>query len=153
MKLYCGIDPGAVSGAWGIVDLHGKYWSCGSIPNVDGKITSRNFAAELRLSIDRQDIEFSVEITHSFSGQGIASTYKFGRAVGAIEAVCEAFNAPMHYVSPQRWKKHFQLSQDKYASLILAQELWPDAPIKRKKDHNIAEALLLAEYLRREHGV
>jgi len=150
MKLYCGIDPGAVSGAWGIVDLHGKYWSCGDITNDDGKINSVDFKAELCQAVDKQDVEFCLEAVHAFSGQGVSSTFKFGRAVGAIDAVCESFRSPVHYVTPQKWKKHFKLSQDKYASLELAKEKWPNAPIKLKKHHNMAEALLLAEYLRLE---
>lgn len=150
MMLYCGIDPGAVSGAWAVIDHNGKYWSCGDIPNIGGKINTVDFKAELTQAIDRQDVEFCLESVHSFSGQGVASTFKFGRAVGAIDAVCEAFRSPVHYVTPQRWKKLLGLDSDKNKSLELARSLWPNAPLSRKKDNNRAEALLLAEYLRRE---
>jgi len=150
MKLFVGVDPGASSGAWGIIDHHGKYWSCGDISNTDGKINTLDFKAELTQAIDRQDVEFSLESVHAFSGQGVSSTFKFGRAVGAIDAVCEAFRSPVHYVTPQKWKKLLGLDSDKHKSLELARSLWPNAPLSRKKDNNRAEALLLAEYLRRE---
>lgn len=151
MKLYCGIDPGAISGAWGVVDLHGKYWSCGSIPHIEGKIDTRTFSAELCQAIDKQDVEFCLESVHSFSGQGVSSTFKFGRAVGAIDAVCEAFRSPIHYITPQKWKKNLGLSANKDESLVLAKQLFPNAPITLKKHHGLAEALLLAEWLRRQY--
>jgi crossover junction endodeoxyribonuclease RuvC len=150
MKLYCGIDPGAVSGAWAVIDHNGKYWSCGDISNVNGRINTLDFKAELVQALDRQDVEFCLESVHAFSGQGVSSTFKFGRAVGAIDAVCEAFRSPVHYVTPQKWKKLLNLDSDKNKSLELARSLWPNAPLSRKKDNNRAEALLLAEYLRRE---
>ena len=30
--LICGIDPG-MTGAWGMIDIRGKYWSCGDMHN------------------------------------------------------------------------------------------------------------------------
>ena len=51
-------------------------------------------------------------------------------------------------VRPQVWKKHFHLTSDKGEALDIARMLWPEAPLKRKKDINIAEALLIAEYWR-----
>ena len=69
-------------------------------------------------------------------------------AVGVITAVCTLTNYPLHMVSPQKWKKHFHLSSDKNEALDVARMLWPTAPLKRKKDINIAESLLIAEYWR-----
>lgn len=149
MKVFCGIDPGAVSGAFGFVDLHGRYLGCGDIPNKDGKIDSRLFKNLLSAVVAGQDVEFCIESVHAFSGQGVSSTFKFGRAVGVIDAVCEAFVSPVHYISPQKWKKYFGLTQDKNLSLELARKMWPDAPLTRKKDNGRAESLLLAEFFRR----
>ncbi len=152
MKLYIGIDPGASSGAWGIIDHHGKYWSCGDIPSKDGRIQARMLRAELAQAIDRQDAVICIEDVHSMPGQGVASTFKFGRAVGAIDAVADVMFGVWHIVSPKRWKKTMGVTQDKLKSLALARELWPNAPLSRMKDHGRAEALLIAEYLRRTHG-
>lgn len=152
MKLFVGVDPGASSGAWGIIDHHGKYWSCGDIPSEDGQIKARMFRAELMQAIDRQDAVICIEDVHSMPGQGVASTFKFGRAVGAINAVADMMFGVWHIVSPQRWKRAMGVTQEKESSLKLARELWPNAPLTRKKDHGRAEALLIAEYLRRTHG-
>lgn len=85
-------------------------------------------------------------------GQGVSSTFKFGRAVGAIDAIADMMFGFWHIVSPQRWKKAMGVNQDKLKSLTVARELWPNAPLSRMKDHGRAEALLIAEYLRRTHG-
>ena len=57
---------------------------------------------------------------------------------------------PVVGVSPADWKRTFGLRRsDKDASRAAAARLFPGADVARKKDHNRAEALLLAEYLRR----
>jgi hypothetical protein len=56
-------------------------------------------------------------------------------------------------VTPQKWKKDLKLDSDKNKSLALARELWPLAPLERKKDNGRAEALLMAEWLRRQDGI
>lgn len=58
-------------------------------------------------------------------------------------------------VRPAQWKKSFSLQggkTNKEAARLKALSLWPTLAadnLKFKKDHNRAEALLLAEYLRR----
>lgn len=51
-------------------------------------------------------------------------------------------------VTPQEWKKFYRLSKDKSASLDMARRLYPVAApfLKRGKDHNRAEALLIAHW-------
>ena len=149
MRLFAGIDPGAISGAWGIVDQFGAYWSSGFIPHEDGKIKATAFKAELTQAIDRQDVMFCIEDVHAMPKQGVSSTFKFGMAVGAIQAIVELTRAPWLIVRPQIWKKDVGVTSDKNTSLELARRLWPRAPLSRQKDHGIAEALLLAEWLRR----
>jgi len=87
-----------------------------------------------------------MESVHSMPGQGVASSFQFGRAVGVISAVAELTNYPFHLVTPQRWKKYFHLTADKNESLDLARSFWPEAKLIRKKDGNRAEALLIALY-------
>lgn len=150
MRLFVGIDPGAISGAWGIVDHHGDYWSSGFIPHEDGRIKAALFKAELSQAIDQQDVTFVIEDVHAMPKQGVSSTFKFGMAVGAIQAVVELSRAPWMIVRPQQWKKDLGVTSDKQTSLNLARRLWPNAPLKRQKDHGVAESLLLAEWLRRK---
>ena len=104
----------------------------------------------LRLVDPKEGAEICCEQVHSMPNQGVASTFQFGRAVGVITAVCELTRYPLHMVRPQVWKKHFHLTSDKGEALDMARMLWPEAPLKRKKDINIAESLLICEYWREQ---
>lgn len=147
--MYLGIDPG-FTGAWGIIDHNGRYQSCGDMIHNERHILSRMVHAEIAQGIDMQDMQGIIEAVHSMPGQGVSSSFKFGMAYGASIAIMERFNCPWHLITPQRWKKSLNLDSDKNKSLELARQLWPTAPLTRKKDNGRAEALLLAEYLRRE---
>lgn len=148
MSVIIGIDPGLLSGAIGVIDIHG-YRFCGSIKSVDGRVDATDLKNTLKQAVDASEsADIVIESVFGMPGQGITSTSKFMRAVGAIEAVCELTRYPVHFVSPQKWKKHFGLIKcDKNASLDIARKLYPEAPLSKKKDHNKAEALLLARYL------
>jgi len=54
-------------------------------------------------------------------------------------------------VRPAAWKRSMQVSKDKGQARVKATQLWPDMADKLKlvKHHGRAEALLLAEWLRR----
>lgn len=149
MKIYCGIDPG-FSGAWGMIDEHGKYVSCGDMINDGHFILTNHVWAEMSQARDRQDIEVVVEAVHAMPKQGVSSTFKFGMAYGAAIALAQRFNVPVWGVAPRVWKKCLKLDSDKDKSLLLARELWPNAPLARKKDNGRAEALLLAYWQRGE---
>lgn len=147
--LILGVDPGLVSGAWGLIDHHGSYRAGGPIPHADRRIDVRQWRHDLREAMDHQDVVVAFESVHSMPGQGVASTFAFGRAVGAIQAVLDLLPWPITMAEPRTWKRAMGLSAEKGTSLVLARRLWPAAPLKRAKDHGLAEALLLAEWLRR----
>ena len=149
MALYLGIDPG-FSGAWGMIDHNGKYQSCGDMLNNGKHILSNYVHAEIIQAIDRQEVQAVIEAVHSMPAQGVASSFKFGLAYGMAIAIMERLRCPWHMVTPQKWKKDMGLTSDKNQSLDMARELWPNAPLERKKDNGRAEALLMAEWLRRE---
>ena len=153
--MYIGIDPGAVSGALGALDHHGNYLEAFDIEHKDKHILALVFKSRILSIVDpREGAEICMEQVHSMPGQGVSSTFAFGRAVGVISAVCELSRWPVHLVSPRKWKAHFHLSADKNESLDMARYYWPEAKLKLKKDGNKAEALLIAEYLRHElHGI
>lgn len=147
--LIVGIDPG-FSGAWGMIDHHGKYWSCGDMHNNKSVIDTRAVYAEMLQARDGQDCEVVIESVHAMPGQGVSSTFKFGMAFGAALALAERLGTTVHLVSPRQWKKSLKLDSDKDKSLLLARELWPNAPLKRKKDNGRAEALLMAYWWLKE---
>lgn len=93
--------------------------------------------------------------------QGVSSVFKFGRVVGALQALAASIEVPLTQVSPQTWQReiHEGISKvdvflPKARSLIAAQRLFPQlnllASEKSKKPHKgYVDALLIAEYGRR----
>ena len=85
-------------------------------------------------------------------GQGVASTFKFGKGYGEIIGVLATLGLGYRAISPAVWKREMGLQRaEKADSRRKAQELYPTASLARVKDHGRAEALLIAEWGRR-HG-
>ena len=147
--IYLGIDAGSVNGALGAINHNGEYVDSFMIEHKDKHICALVFKSRILSIVDpKEGAQICMEQVHAMPKQGISSTWNFARAVGVISAVCELTNYPFHLVSPQKWKKHFNLTADKNEALDLARKLFPKAPLKLKKDINRAEALLIAEYWR-----
>lgn len=96
-----------------------------------------------------------IEAVHSITGQGIASSFKFGQTYGWLLGMLDAIGIPYQPITPQKWKKEFGLTSDKAQSVEVCRRLYPDVGLKRterskKDDDNLAEALLLATYAKRK---
>ncbi len=79
---------------------------------------------------------------------GGASAFSLGDTYGVLRALCLSVGFLVVIVSPTKWKKTIGVTKDKELSLERARLFYPalgDA-LKRKKDHNRAEALLLRHY-------
>lgn len=74
--------------------------------------------------------------------------------VGAIRAVLVCRACAVTMVAPGAWKRAYGLHRDKDASRQAALRLHPGAAklLARKKDHNRAEAILLADWLLQERN-
>ena len=82
-------------------------------------------------------------------GQGGTSMFNFGQSYGVIKGICSAMQLPIHFVRPTKWKKYFNLiNTSKDASRTRAIEIFPrvSEKLKRKKDTNKADAILIASY-------
>jgi len=107
------------------------------------------------LSIGRDRIcKCCLERVGAMPGQGVTSMFKFGENFGFIQGLLTAYSIPYELVTPQKWKKEFQVTGNKNSSIAVCKRLFPDASLRRtdkcKKDHDgMAEALLMAEYARR----
>lgn len=148
--IYIGLDPGLLSGAWGAIDHNGEFIGCGDIANNGERVHPRMLTIELQevISKGQDGAMIVVEQVGAMPKQGLASTAKFMRATGTIEAVAMLLLYPVDFVTPQKWKKHAGLiGQEKRASLDMARKLWPSAPLKLVKHHGRADALLMARWL------
>ena len=94
------------------------------------------------------DIICYLEGVASRPGQGVASVFSFGDTYGAIRGVLGALNIPVYTVTPSKWKKALSVS-NKEDSLKAIKDLYPLLRM-RKKDHNLAEAILIALYGQKE---
>jgi len=94
------------------------------------------------------DIICYLEGVASRPGQGVASVFSFGDTYGAIRGVLGALNIPVYTVTPSKWKKALSVSS-KEDSLKAIKDLYPLLRM-RKKDHNLAEAILIALYGQKE---
>ena len=88
-----------------------------------------------------------VESVSAMPQQGVSSTFQFGRALGAIEAVAQLTARRVEYVTPAVWKRSMGLvGQSKRSSLDLAKLKF--GPLLRdlwgvQKNDGIAEAALM----------
>jgi Holliday junction resolvasome RuvABC endonuclease subunit len=88
-----------------------------------------------------------IERAQAMPKQGSSSGFKFGRAVGAIEAAIALCEIPITIAEPSVWKRRHKLrGKDKEGARQLALQLFPAAHalLARRKDHGRAEAALIA---------
>lgn len=89
-----------------------------------------------------------LEFVRTMPKQGIVSAFTFGRGYGGLRMALVAARIPFVEVVPRKWQGALGCltKGDKNVSKRKAQELFPNI----KVTHTIADALLLAEYCRRE---
>ena len=88
-----------------------------------------------------------IERAQAMPKQGSSSGFKYGRAVGSIEAAIALCEIPITIAEPSVWKRRHKLrGKDKEGARQLALQLFPAAHalLARRKDHGRAEAALIA---------
>ncbi len=149
-----GLDPGMSGGACIYCPLASKEsglrWHVIDIPTAGDGTQRRVNAPFFRDWLSRIDPEHAfIELATVMPKQGIASSGRYMRAVGTLEAIVACLNIPITFVTPQTWKKFYGLKgPDKEQSRALAIRRFPEAAglIQRKLDHGRAESMLLAAY-------
>ena len=150
-----GIDPG-VSGAIAFLKRGEHFVFDMPVMNLSGKKQQVN-ASELgklfRENLPYVGADYGVDATayveqvHSMPGQGVAAMFNFGTSYGIVKGVLGALQIPMVLVTPHSWKKRAGLiGKEKDASRTLAQQLYPAAPLGRKKDVGRADSILIARF-------
>ena len=144
VSYYLGIDPGVAAGM-GFFTLAAPHLIIAEdLPVVASEVYADALAERLR---QMGPVAAMVERVGPMPKQGVSSTFKFGAAYGAIRATIAAVGIPCHLVAPTVWKKAYRLSSDKEDARAEAIRRWPGAGcFVRKKDHNRADAALLAHY-------
>lgn len=151
-----GIDPG-LSGAVGVL-RDGKFLAVESLPTVvkgSGavklEINPAALSTWLRDNVPvGEGLAVALERVNAMPGQGVSSVFSLGDSFGSIRATVAVMRLELTYVAPQTWKKRFNLTSDKETCRAYASRLFPEAPLRLKKDADKAEALLIARWLYEE---
>lgn len=140
--IYIGIDPGKSGGiAW--IGDDGK--ACA----VNMPETDRDVLDVLKEIFREGQCRAVIERVHAMPKQGVTSSFNFGYNFGGLNMALMASEIPFDLVTPQKWQKAMACltGGDKNVSKRRAQELFPSI---RKITHATADALLIAEYARKE---
>jgi crossover junction endodeoxyribonuclease RuvC len=152
-----GIDPGA-TGAIALIDT--DYPENTMVWDLEASISASTKTVSGRALAERLADTWSVECIFVEEVHANTMSYKgnftLGMATGIILGVCTALERPVRRIKPKEWQKDMGLSNidavfRKDAHRARAMEMWPhlSEQLKRKKDHNRADALLIAEAGRR----
>lgn len=154
--IYIGVDPGT-TGAIAILD--GSKTSVHDFANMDGLGELSIIFGGITDIMEFPSCIAYVEKVHSMPKQGVSTTFKFGRATGRAIGWLEALGIPYEEITPTKWQKMVfdsgtRTGDNKADSLSMARKLFPNMldRLNRKKDHNRADALLIAEACRRSMG-
>jgi crossover junction endodeoxyribonuclease RuvC len=91
-----------------------------------------------------------IEKSQTMPNQGIVSSGRYMASYGFLRGLCVGNGLPYHLIRPQSWKKAMMpdMGKDKGASIQKVTQLYPELRLTRVKDHGIADAILIARYLR-----
>lgn len=148
-----GIDPGLTGGlaSWDGEILLAVQLPCISLPKRRGRELYLEQVMTDWFSIFGNVGAVYIEKVASMPGQGVASTFKFGKVYGILIGMAAAQRHIPHEVMPRVWKAYYNLGPDKKEAVEKAVELFPD----REKDFygprgglrdGVAEAALIAKY-------
>jgi len=156
-----GIDPG-LTGALAMIGHRGEFLHLADIPVMErlssprkGGVKNQVNCAALRelllewlSSIDRAALHATIEMPIAFPGQQIQTVASSFLTAGHIEGVVQSMKIAHELVRPADWKKAAKLTASKEQCRAAAIRRWPEAAhhLARVKDHNRAEALLIARY-------
>lgn len=154
MRLTLGVDPGLTGAVAVLADGH--YREVLDMPTVGRGKAGRQSVNAAALSqwirdvvakYPGADVVAVVEEVASRPRQGVVSMFRFGQSCGVLAGVLAALRIPVVYVTPQRWKRFYSLTgTEKDAARGRAVELYPDAPLARKRDVGRADAILMARW-------
>lgn len=152
MTIILGVDPG-LSGALAFFDVGARSFTVHDMPAYrlarNGKARNELDLYEIARLIDAAHVDSAyVERVGSMPGQGVSSSFAFGKSAGAILGIISAYFIPIIEVAPVTWKRAMGIGSGagKDASRALISRLHPaqSGLFSRVKDDGRAEAALIA---------
>jgi len=149
-ELIIGIDPGT-NGAIAYMTKKGKLRRIIDIPK-EAKFSGKGEQVSVPLLSEElrqyKIKKAAVELVHSMPGNGGRAMFTFGRCLGVIEAILLMLEIEIVWVTPTQWKSKYGLARkEKDVARTVALQMYPQisAELKRKKDVDRAEAILIAK--------
>jgi crossover junction endodeoxyribonuclease RuvC len=150
------IDPG-LTGGIAVLSDHGAYLAAHPMPVKFATASKREIDAVALTEIllkhkaehPHELLTVVVERQHAFPQMGVCSAFSKGETVGCIRGICAGLNLSLQRIDAASWKKFFHLKgggKHKEQSRGLAIDIFPQAPLQRKKDEGVAEALLIGRW-------
>lgn len=142
--ILIGIDPGKKGGLASIKLRDIEVVSVNASPML---ATEREISGWFEALTEFDYCKAVIEKVSSSPQMGVVSAFTFGRGYGTLQGILTSLKIPYDEVRPQVWQKELgcMTKGDKNITKSLAQKLFPHI----KVTHKIADALLIAEYLRR----
>ncbi len=147
--VYLGIDPGQ-TGAMALVDYHGDFlelWDYYDGPTAVKVLETWHLLYNIA--------HVGLEKVHSMPRQGVASSFKFGCNYGRYQGILDGLHLPYTLITPQKWQAGVvpkKTGDSAKPSLTVARQMFPSAELHLVKHHGRADALLIADYVRRLYG-
>jgi crossover junction endodeoxyribonuclease RuvC len=148
--IHFGIDVG-VTGAIAALDDDAQLLALADLETTRyGKFAWTEPLSTLRFIRENSDGRPSrawVEYVAPMPKLGVIASAGMGRTHGSILAALQVAGIPFEMVAPQAWKRRLNVTSDKGSTLDMARIKFPGAEyFERKKDHNRAEAALIAYF-------
>lgn len=150
-----GVDPG-LSGCIAVM-RENEYIAHMHMPVIkhgkSGRVDAWAVSHWIRSLIGDERPTAFIELVGSMPGQGVSTTFTFGRAAGAIESVFMALGFPVELVAPQSWKARAKLPKgEKDGARSKCVMLYPGVKDLRLKGKGqaLGDAILIALHGRKE---
>jgi hypothetical protein len=168
MKLWAGVDCGK-TGAFATIDEYGNVHSYHT-PSITtrkkkrGKSKSGKTRYSSKTEYDLQgmlrifarlpeecDITIAIEQQRQRQHDSKQVVFQIGYGMGLWDMACAAHGLVAKKVLPSQWKPcYVEVGADKAASVAKCMELYPEHALPLVKDEARAEAILIADYIRRQ---
>tara|TARA_R100000951_G_scaffold82836_1_gene70496 strand:- start:1106 stop:1603 length:498 start_codon:yes stop_codon:yes gene_type:complete len=161
MNLYVGIDPGLL-GAIAVLDDEGRLLDAVRTPVIPS--SGKGGKTEYDIPAMAQFLEhispdlrlITLEQVNAMPHDGVTSAFRFGMGYGIWRGIASALRTPMMLARPVAWQAKALAGRPrgkavKSSAVAAAKDLWPNIPIKYKRDWGMADAALIAEHGRRQH--
>lgn len=155
--LVLGLDPG-VQGAFALLGDDGVI-----LPDdLPVHLAQHGQRAIKRHELDLHSLRLVLQqhvITHAYvervtarPGQGVTGVFRFGEAFGLLTGLLVGLSVPLTFIAPKIWQRAHGVGPSPDAARQRAVQLYPQVALQlaRKRDCNRADALLIADYSRRQ---